>query len=716
MLTYVESHVSPMKPFTPGKDKSSPGALAFIAAVWISVSQVMAGSTEVRASGLDLARKQFQQVTLEQSRTESEQAARFAADLRPDGSWADIDYASRERAGWPPRLHLVRVLAMSKAASPLAPGSARQEALSRVHLALSYWREHNFQCPNWWHNRIGVPQKLGAIALLLNDQLRREEFVYITETVMPRCATGNSTGQNRVWLAGCELMDGLLRRDEKKVAESARTIFAQATVAAGNEGVQADWSFHQHGPQQQFGTYGLAFAADQIEWLSILQGTPWAMSEGKREVLRRYLLDGLNWVFWRGALDTSCCGRQLEPDSPVLKGKSASQLMRTMSRLDPGHAVEYDAFVKRNEMGDANDLTGCRYFWRSDYLVQRRKDFCFTLKMCSARVTGSESLNSQNLSGYYLGDGVTYFYCAGDEYRNLFPVWNWRKLPGVTCAQDAGPLPAFGSYKLDSRFVGAVSDGSNACAVLNYRRDGVSALKAWFLHDDQIVCLGSAVRTTPEVKAPLATTVNQCRLRGQVRISDGKSEITLEPGTHAYSNLAWVEHDGLRYTFPSREEVRICNQSRVGNWKTVARTSSMPAEDVSEAVFTLSIEHGVEPKDGTYAYCISPATGAREPVQVVANTETLQAVRFRGGLVEAVFHAPGSLTDISGHLVAVDSPCVALLEVTGGVLSATVADPTQSRERIRLQLDDKGCDAQLPTGLDAGRSTPRLHLRGAANH
>ena len=35
------------------------------------------------------------------------------------------------------------------------------------------------------------------------------------------------------------------------------------------------------------------------------------------------------------------------------------------------------------------------------------------------------------------GDGCTFVYRSGDEYRDIFPVWDWSKVPGTTA--DAAP-------------------------------------------------------------------------------------------------------------------------------------------------------------------------------------------------------------------------------------------------------------------------------------
>ena len=102
------------------------------------------------------------------------------------------------------------------------------------------------------------------------------------------------------------------------------------------------------------------------------------------------------------------------------------------------------------------------------------------------------------ITGYYLGDGATYLYQSGKEYKNIFPYWNWKKIPGTTTLQDDEPLPELtaSGYRIPSDFVGGVSDGSDGIAVLDYNRLGVDAKKSWFIFNDQIVCLGAGVHSS----------------------------------------------------------------------------------------------------------------------------------------------------------------------------------------------------------------------------
>jgi chondroitin AC lyase len=639
-------------------------------------------------------------------------AMAFLRSQNADGSWPDLDYTSVARSGWPPNDHCTRMVAMAMAAAGGGDVSAddRSRLLGAVHRAFRFWIRHDFQCPNWFPNKIGIPKLIGTCALLLGENLAPDEYAYATQISLARYGIGMAA-QNKVWLAGNALMLGLLKGDEALVNEAATTIWSELNVST-DEGIQPDYSFHQHGPQQQFGNYGLSFANEICRWGAVLRGTPWALRDEKLDVFRHYLLDGENWVSWRGAMDISSCGRQLMPQIPSKKSNDEAHVMKEAAVFDPGAAAAYEAFIARNQPGAANDLVGNKYFWCSDYMVHRTGQFAATLKMSSKRVIGEELVNTENLSGYYLADGALYLYQSGDEYTNIFPVWDWRKIPGVTCAQTDLPefkttsfqpdVPTlkFKTSSVESDFVGGVSDGTHGCAALDYVRDGVVAKKAWFFGVNSVVCLGAGI--SGEATAPIVTTINQCLLHGGIRLQQkGKVKSLKTTSGTTRANVEWVEHDGWRYVFPGGCTAHLKAGRVTGNWKQVFINPNTPKEDVTSNVFTLWLDHGTAPSNASYAYYIMPA-GENTTVAVVANAPEVQAVQIDQGVFGVVFWVSGKVTLPGGLLVWVDQPCIVLVDTEKH--AAWVSDPTQKLRSIRLQVGELAQTIALPAGGEAGKT------------
>lgn len=622
-------------------------------------------------------------------------AAEFERTLGADGSWPDIDYASKARSSWPPALHWARLKAMAVAARrPATPPAERERLLASVHRAFAHWIARDYTCTNWWYNEIGIPKLVGPVTLLLGPDATPEEMRYATAVSLARFPIAR-TGQNKIWLAGNALMRGLLLGDETRLREASDAIWSEIAVSTA-EGVQPDFSFHQHGAQQQFGNYGMAFAVNLGVWARVLRGTPWRMPAEQLAVFRGYLLEGQNWVSWRGAMDISSCGRQFMPGSPRAKAAVIARVMRQAALFDPAHAAGYAAFATRNEPGAANDLVGLKHFWRSDYVVQRRPEFMATLKLSSNRVIGAELVNFENLSGFHLGDGALYLHRRGDEYEEIFPLWNWSRLPGVTCAQT--PPQNYQYSQVPRDFVGALTDGRGGVAAMDFARDGVSARKAWFFLGDTIWNLGAAVAGANE--AGLATTINQSRARGPVRIERGAAveEIATAGGCELAAG-AIVEHDGWRYRLLEGATARVEVADVTGHWRRVFTNPATPPEPVTGRLFTLWIDHGPRPAGDRYAYT-STLAGAAERGRLLVNSPAVQAVADDDGAVAVVFWEAGAWRLPDGRELSVDAPCLVWLRDR----ELRVADPTQKLARLALRLAGAAREVALPAGPMAGTS------------
>ena len=614
------------------------------------------------------------------------EADQLLSTLQADGSWPDIDYANQDRSAWPTARHGSRILQLVGAANRTA-GSDRTRILAGVHRAFGFWIRHDFKCPNWWFNNIGVPKTFATAAVLMGSELLPAEKNYLLQTLMPRAKIG-MTGQNRLWLAGNTLLAGIIANDPDQVQKAADVIWSEITVTT-DEGLQPDDSYHQHGPQQQFGNYGLSFADEIVRWSGFLANTPFAMPAPKLAIFRSYLLNGLNWVVWRGAMDPGACDRQITPDCQRKKASGVSSAMAGFARIDTAHADDYHAFVARNKPGATNDLVGNHYFYRSDALFHRLPNLFLSLKMSSTRVVGTEIVNDENKLGYHAGDGMLLVQRTGEEYHDIFPLWDWKKLPGVTDAQT--PLPQFSHTFVPVDFVGAASDGVHGVAAMNYDRDGVLARKAWFFGNEGVVALGAGI--TASVAAPVVTGVNTALLHEPVTgtgLPAGVSSRVLTPG--------FVEHDGLRYTFPISENVTLSTNRVTGNWKTIFNNAGTPKADVTGDIFSLNIDHGVHPAGETYAYEIGLA-GEQPGSVIIQNTPKIQAVRFADGVIGIVFEAPGTFSQNDVSLAA-DQPCIVILDAAGKKLSA--AEPTQKLKALTLIFNGARHLVSLPENGAAG--------------
>ena len=281
----------------------------------------------------------------------------YLSSQRIDGTWSDINYDDKKRSGWEPKMHAERILELAKLyRSDKTEYKDSPEVSKAIHAALNYWFSTKPVCPNWWYNQIGIPKTMGAAFILLEDELSPAEKQSAIE-VMEHAKFG-MTGQNKVWLAGNVLIRALLQNDYLLVKE-ARDLITSEIVAGGKEGIKEDWSFHQHGAQQQFGNYGLSFLSGMSFFSGLFSGTSLAFDDGQMSALRTLLADGYRWIIWRGEMDINSLGRQLFHNAPVHKALSVGFVALTLGNKE----FIADNFPPRKS---GSMFTGHKHFWQSD--------------------------------------------------------------------------------------------------------------------------------------------------------------------------------------------------------------------------------------------------------------------------------------------------------------------------------------------------------------
>ena len=354
-----------------------------------------------------------------------EEVNRLVESIRDDGSWGDIDYADTKRSGWSPKIHTERILTMTKyywRERKSLDADDMSRLTGAIHRAMNFWFSSKLVCKNWWYNQIGIPRTLGPAFLLFEQEMTGEEKREAVE-VMKHSSFG-MTGQNKIWLAGNVLLRALLENDWKLVREARTVIGSEITVGAG-EGIQADWSFHQHGPQQQFGNYGLSFISNMGFYSEVFAGTSLAFTGSQQKTLVSLLLDGYRWIVWKGYWDVNALNRQLFRNADRDKGFillfTACSLMKGST---PEVEAEIEDMIRQSGLDSdvANTFVGNKHFWKSDYTVHRTPRWMASVRMASERVIGTELVNEDNLKGYYMADGALYTYVRGDEYHNIFPM------------------------------------------------------------------------------------------------------------------------------------------------------------------------------------------------------------------------------------------------------------------------------------------------------
>lgn len=628
------------------------------------------------------------------------------ASLHKDGSFEGIDYRVTHRTQWSPIRHLGNVFQMCR--SYTIPGTKwyRNSSLKTdIEKALQYWYDANPRCNNWWMNQIAVPQQMGRILLLMDrkgtpvESGLRKKLIARMESVAPSLAP--HTGANKVDVAIHYMYRACLTHDARLMKMATDALFEPLSYTM-KEGIQHDNSYMQHGPQLYVGGYGMVMIQGIVTNAKALVGTEFALSGEKLGILSRFVRETYLPSIRGGSLSWNLLGRGVtRPGSPSQRGLPS--LLEDLCRMDPAHEREYRQAIDRIR-GDRGPEWGVvpasRYYYRADYVRHQRPGYFFDVRMVSNRTARNEQGvgNGEGFKQYFLSDGATALQISGKEFDGIYPVWDWSAIPGVTCPQmEKIPLAQSWVAMGKNPFVGGVSDGMYSAVAYRYADDyqGIDseARKAWFMFDREIVCLGSAIGSRG--KAPLRTTVNQCLWEGGASVVEDGRERKISKGNHECGGKsAWVLHGGVGYWFPSGGNVKVVAREQQGKWHDI--NTNYSDEIVKKDVFSLWVDHGIQPEAASYAYAIVPGIKNAGDVKnypvnnigILRNDATVQAVYHKElDLLQTVFWEPGELA-FKGGVIRVDRPCILMMKrLPRKGLVFYLADPTQTLDKVTVTLN-----------------------------
>lgn len=611
--------------------------------------------------------------------------------LQMDGSWLDIEYSSTAGTIWPPATHLNRVKDLIKAYtqdSSIYNGDSN--LYNNIINGLNYWDSHNFTSSNWWWNQIAVPKTLGETMILMeygNTQLPST----LKSSLVARMVQGNiyqQTGANKLDFAIHYLYRACLTQDNDLMNIAVEQAFLPVALTTGDEGLQYDYSYRQHGPQLMIASYGSVFISGEYDVALWVRDTPYALSGSQLELLSTYYKDTYLKTIRGKYADFSTEGRGISRPGALRRILEENRLEKA-KLIDPANNAAWDPAIARTSGTQSPDYMvdpSHTHFYRGDYTIHQREAYSFNVRTASTRTRRTEKGNNENLSGKFLPDGATCIQRSGSEYFDIMPIWEWDKIPGTT-SRDFAEIPAMTinwGEPGSTSFVGGVSDSLHGVTAYDMDYYGVSAKKSWFFFDDEVVCLGAGINSS--LSENTTTTLNQSWLNGDVTISpSGGGVTTLSDNTVSqYTDPQWVWHDSIGYFFPEGGNMKVGNQEQSGSWHDI--NSSYPDTTRTGEVFKLWFDHGTQPSDEGYAYIVSPGINNSSEMQsydlsdlrIVENTSSRQAVRHLGlNMMQVVFHQAGTVTDDSVS-ITVDRPCIVMLKNLGSTqVDLLIADPAQ---------------------------------------
>ncbi|MFD3539167.1 polysaccharide lyase 8 family protein [Streptomyces sp. NPDC058662] len=680
------------------------------------------------------------------------QAAAFRAtmDAAPGWLWPDLPLSASSSitAGY------TRLGTMTQAYAQPGTGLTGDPALAAAvrtgldHLHARAYNPSRSPFGNWWDFQIGAPQALLDISTLLHDQLpaaRLAAYLAAVDRFVPdSCVgsyTGTSTGANRVDLCRSIALRGILGKDPAKVALARDALSPVFPVVTTGDGFYADGSFVQHTYLSYTGSYGLVLLGGLAGLLSLLDGSPWAVTDPGRQTVFDSVAKSFAPFLYNGLMMDAVSGRSTSRGNPrsnayglqggdhgrghgalaslALLGTAASAaenqywrgLVKGWIQRDYYSPVLSDtdlsvaALARLKAVRDDGSVvaiaepTGHRLFPSMDRAVHRRPGWAASISMASKRMGLYETGNGENLRGWHAGAGMLQWW--GDTHGNgqytdgFWPTVDPYRLPGTTVSRT--PLAdaeggAWGLPRPDANWVGGATDGEYA-AVGQYVRGLSSTLyakKSWFCLADAIVCLAGSVRSTDG--AAVETVIENRNLGAagtQALTVNGAAQPTAPGWSATLTGTRWAHiagHGG--YVFPGGATVKALRQERTGSWRDI--NTGGTTDPITRRYLTLWFDHGTDPVAAHCAHILMPgATAARAAARaadtgwltVLANDNQQQGVEVGSLGVTAVnFWFAGTV----GGLTADQPACVLVREHGDGTATLCVSDPMRMRTGLTV--------------------------------
>ncbi|KAF3911215.1 Chondroitinase-AC [Dactylellina cionopaga] len=605
---------------------------------------------------------------------------------------------------------------------------------------------------NWWNFRIGAPLALVDIAMLLYDDLtprRRHDY---GATIIKNIGNINERslkGANRADICLALIGAGIITNDEAEVARgrwglSDKEFNRENSVfrlVQGGEGLYEGGSYISHEIFPYSGGYGVQHYYSLSKAVNVLSKSPYQVSRTELLVTFAAVDSTFVPVLWRGMMMAHIRGRDIarksEPDAlwgnlflqsllyfadsdmvprkyrirfkSLARGIWEAAPLPDMFGLNITQAFGIQRVLQERVLA-APPPIGTFATPMSDRVMHHRTDWASALAMSSSRIGRYESLNNENLQPWYQGDGFLYIYTDKDPLHfsnDYWPTMDPYHSPGVTNGQN--PQDPHGSNSTGYKFTayrdwagGLDWRGAHGVAGLDALSNdrGSSAKKSWFFLLNSIIALGAGCAGFSGTEVHTTIESRNLPLVGSNFSINGEYQTTtpgwIQPWEETREGVDWAYLDSFGgYVFLDKEPVTFKHEKRSGRWTDINKYPDYLgfSDSITREYITIYRNHGIDPKDGHYAYALLPSASVNNtldfatspPINITHNTSKLQAIQFNN-TVMANFWSGGTID----YLTAV-TPCSVTWGYSGVVdkyLTISISDPTQKATRLVLFLDD----------------------------
>ena len=603
---------------------------------------------------------------------------------------------------------------------------------------------------NWWQWEIGIPKKLNEILAIMYDEVPKDKKIkylkasqyfqpYAKWSAFSPSASYSSaphkrisTGGNRIDTSLICFIRGVLMEDRTQILDGLNSVAEVGKIVTEKDGFYKDGSFVQHDNVAYNGTYATVLFDGLGMILELIDGTEFKIESPEINNIYDSILKGYSYLMINGGVNDSVSGRSISRDnsSEIERGRDlVSSITLLSSKAPKEYRNDLYSMIKKivldnnfysvikkeskpkiknileNIIADENikplKVEGTKIFGAMDRAVYTNsKEGKVVLSMHSNRIANYETMNEENLKGWYTGDGMTYIYGKdSSSFVEFWPTADMYHLSGVTNsinkmenkAGERREKPTVSPKK----FVGGVETGDVAFVGMDFIswNNKTTAKKSWLMIDGAVLALGSNITSTD---GEIHTTIdNRILKKGKIYI-DGKelnkNSTIKDPKNLTINFNENYPDENIGYKIINSPELNINFTENKGSWKDIGGTLDT---EIVKQYFSVYLNHGKDPKDETYAYVILPMFSKEE-------VENYDTSRFKIEKLDGKAHI---VRDTKTDIVAINFwndgenefegiktkyPLSIIKDEEDGILKLYVSDPTQAKnENVSLEISGK---------------------------
>lgn len=578
---------------------------------------------------------------------------------------------------------------------------------------------------NWWDWEIGGPQQFNNAVVLMYPALTATELTNYNNSVDHFSPPTKSwdTGANLTDKCKVVLLRAIIGKNSTKMGLGQTNLSPVFPYVTNSDGFYRDGSFVQHSVIAYTGTYGNVLLSDVAQLVNLLNGSTWQITDPNLTNVYNWVTSSFEPLIYNGAMMDMMRGRAISRSSETefSDGGGVIASVRSIANFAPAAtAAAFTNWANSPQVGP-----GQYQFASMDRVVALRSGFGVGLSMSSSRIANYESINNENLHGWFTGDGMTYLYLGGTDTQftgDFWPTVDPYHLPGTTVEVFARVNAAGQSTTTGQTWVGGAQVANTYGAAgmsLAANATTLVAKKSWFMLDNEIVCLGAGITCGGGYE--IDTTVED-RLLGPSPTANftvnGTAYGPVMGWSASLTNASWCALDGVAgYYFPGgATNLQASFVTNTGSWSQI--NTGYSTNLYTDDYLKLWYNHGLKPTNAAYAYVVVPnatassmsSYAANPDMVVLTNTPTVQAAsKPTLGVVAANFWVDGTN---AADLITVNRKASVITWETFSGISMGVSDPTQTNKATITVTLNRAATSTLSAdpGVTVVQLSPQIML------